>query len=545
MLAEEEFHRLPKRQVMITMGGVMLALFLASLDQTVVGTAMPRMIADLGGFDRYTWVTTAYLVAATTAVPIVGRLTDMYGRKSFYIGGIVVFLAGSVLAGVSQTIDQLIAFRALQGIGGGVMMATSFVVVGDLFPPAERGKYQGYVAAAFGLSSVIGPTLGGFITDTLSWRWIFYINIPTGIPIVLLFIRFFPASRPAVRKHRLDFLGMALLLVAVLSLLLGLSWADAQFEWVSPHVIGALLLAVVATAVFILVERRAHDPIMPLDIYRNKTVSLSMVAMTAVGFGMFGGIIFIPLYFQGVLGASATSSGSFLTPMMLGVVMGATLAGQALSRLSGRYRLQGLIGIAIMSTGMFLVSRMTTETSYGQAVASIVVMGLGLGTTFPTFMIAVQNSVPHAFLGVATSATQFYRSIGGAVGLAVLGSLMASRFASGLFESLPPAAQEAVSRESLAALSRNPQALMDPDTLKGLVGDLGQTGPEGAAVVDQLLLGLRMALSSAISDVFVVALLVLAIGFVVTAFLKEFPLRGRESASSTGPAGGEIEEASA
>ena len=229
--------------------------------------------------------------------------------------------------------------------------------------------------------------------------------------------------------------------------------------------------------------------------------------------------------------------------MMLGVVVGATLAGQALSRLGGRYRLQGLIGIAIMSTGMFLVSRMTTETSYGQAVATIVVMGLGLGTTLPTFTIAVQNSVPHAVLGVVTSATQFYRSIGGAVGLAVLGSLMVSRFSSGLADSLPAAAREAVPAEALSELSNNPQALMDPDTLKGLVGDVGQTGSQGADLVDQLLLGLRTALSSAISDVFMVAVVALAIGFVATALLKERPLRGREVASSVDSAGEEIEEA--
>ena len=526
---------LPRRQVVLTMGGLMLAIFLASLDQTVVSTAMPRIIADLGGFDRFTWVTTAYLVASTTAVPIVGRLSDLYGRKVFFLGGITVFLAGSVLAGVSQTMDQLIAFRAIQGIGGGSMMALSFTTVGDLFPPAERGKYQGIVAAVFGLSSVIGPTLGGFITDSLSWNWIFYVNIPLGLPVIALFVRFFPNTRPEKRSYRLDYAGMALLVLVVVPLLIGLSLGGVQYEWFSLQIVGILVFAAVMTVTFVLVERRAEDPIMPLDIYANPVVGISLVAVFITGFAMFGSIIFIPLFFQGVLGASATSSGSFLTPMMLSMVVAATLSGQALSRLGGHYRLQGLIGIGIMTSGVVLTSRMTADTSFGQAVASIMLTGLGLGITFPSFTIAVQNAAPANQLGAVTSATQFYRSIGGALGLAVLGSLMANRFAAGLRDSLPPALMQALPQDQLARMEENPQALVNPEALEALRAGIAERGPQGEATLGQLIATLQETLASAISTVFVVVAGALGIAFVVTIFLREVPLRGR------GPGAGRIE----
>ncbi len=532
---ETEFKPMPRRQIFLTMGGLMLALFLAALDQTVVSTAMPRIIADLGGFDRFTWVTTSYLVASTTFVPIVGRLSDLYGRKTFFLGGIIIFLLGSVLAGASQSMNQLILFRAIQGIGGGSIMALSFVSVGDLFPPAERGKYQGIVAGVFGLSSVIGPTLGGFITDNLSWNWIFYVNVPLSILVIALFIRFFPNIRPDRLAQRLDFAGMGLLVLIVVPLMVGLSLGGVHIDWVSLQTGGILGFAAIMIALFIFVEQRADEPIMPLGIYSNRVVTISLIAVFITGFGMFGAIIFVPLYFQGVLGASATSSGSFLTPMMLSMVVAATLAGQTLSRFGGHYRIQGLIGIAIMAAGMTLMSRMTADTSFAQAVGSIVVMGLGLGITFPSFTISVQNAVPHNLLGVVTSAAQFYRSVGGALGLAVLGSFMASRFAAKLNDSLPPNVREALPEEQLAEMRNNPQALVNPDALSGLRAGLADRGEEGAEVLSGLLAALRETLASAISDVFVFAAIALAVGFVATLFLKEVPLRTRSFAPKREP----------
>lgn len=527
--AADEFIPLPRRQVVLTMAGVMLGMFLAALDQTVVSTALPRIVADLGGLDRFTWIATAYLVASTTAVPIVGRLTDIYGRKYFYIAGLVVFLVGSVLAGLSQTMNQLIAFRAIQGLGGGIIFANAFVSIADLFPPAERGKYQGLVAAVFGIASVVGPTLGGFLTDTLSWHWIFYINLPLGIPIIVLFIIYFPNTRRATGKRQLDYLGMVLLIATVVPLLIGLSWGTTEYGWVSVQFLGFLVFALVAGTLFVVVERRVAEPIMPFSIYQNRTVTLALLAIFLTGFGMFGGIIFVPLFFQGVLGASATNSGAFLTPMMLGMVFGAAVSGQTLSRLGGHYRLQGLIGAAIMGTGIALASRMTADTGYVQAVVNIVVMGIGLGVTFPGYTIAVQNAVPYRVVGVATSATQFYRSIGGTLGLAVLGSVMTNRFGTALADALPQQVAGAVPPELLGRLQESPQMLVDPSATAALASAFARLGPNGAAMLEQVLNSVRSALAAAISDVFLVSAGVIALAFVATLFLKEVPLRGRRS----------------
>ena len=519
---QDEFVQLPRRTVVLTMAGVMLAMFLASLDQTVVSTATPRIIADLGGFDRFTWITTAYLVASTTMVPIVGKLTDIYGRKRFFIGGIALFIVGSVLAGLSQTMDQLIAFRAIQGAGGGVIMANSFIAIADLFPPKERGKYQGMIAGVFGLSSVIGPTLGGFITDNISWHWVFLVNVPVSVPVIALFVRYFPETRRRTRGAgaRLDYPGMTVLILAVVPLLIGLSVGGVQYEWVSPQVIGALAFGSAMSIVFVFIESRAVDPIMPLEIYRNRMVWVSLVAIFLTGFGMFGAIIFVPLFFQGVLGASATSSGSFLTPMMLGIVFGAALSGQVLSRTGGRYRAQALVGVSIMGVGLYLVSQMTEATGFGRAVVNIIILGFGMGTTFPTYTLAVQNSVPFSVMGVATSATQFFRSVGGLLGLAVMGAVMAARFSSRLSEAVPDSLAQVIGAGQLQGLQSNPQSLVNPDALARLRTGIEEASPQGAAMVDQLLAIMKSSLSQAIGDVFLISVAVVALAFVATIFLR-------------------------
>jgi EmrB/QacA subfamily drug resistance transporter len=526
---------LTRHQKVLILGGVILALFLASLDQTIVSTAMPRIIADLGGFDRYTWVTTAYLLASTTVVPIVGRLSDMYGRKWFFTFGIIVFLVGSVLCGLSQTMTQIIVFRGLQGIGGGTMMANAFVSIGDLFPPAERGKYQGYMGGVFGLSSIIGPALGGFVTDALSWHWVFYINLPLGIPVVLLFMRFFPSVRPSGQAHRIDYLGGALLILTILPLLLALSWGGVQYAWGSVQVAGLLVFSGVMATAFLVVETRALEPIVPLGIFCNRIVSVSMAAIFLTGFTMFGAIVFIPLFFQGVLDASATNSGSFLTPMMLAVVVGGAISGEALSRFGGHYRIQSLIGLALMATGLFLLSRMTPETSYARAVFNTVLFGLGLGVTFPLFTIAVQNAVDYRVMGIATSTIQFIRSVGGTLGLAVLGSVMVGRFTIAFAETVPSAVKQALPPEQLTALGQNPQALVDPQALDSLEAAFVQMGPEGAALAGQLLEATHTALASAITEVFLIGLAATLIALAVAAFLKEVPLARGGRARRSGP----------
>jgi EmrB/QacA subfamily drug resistance transporter len=412
-------------------------------------------------------------------------------------------------------------FRAIQGLGGGVIMALSFVAIADLFPPDERGKFQGLIAGVFGLSSVIGPTLGGFITDNLSWNWIFFINVPVGVPVALLFVKLFPTSRPQESSddRRLDYLGMVALVLGVVPLLLALSWGGVQYEWASPQVIGALVLGSAMSIAFVFIEARADQPIMPLDIYKNRMVSISLIAGFLTGFGMFGAIIFIPLFFQGVLGASATSSGSFLTPMMLGVVFGAAISGQILSRTGGHYRAQALVGTAILTAGMYLISTMNEDTSFVRAVFNIVVMGFGMGTTFPTYTLAVQNSVPFRVIGVATSATQFFRSIGGMLGLAILGAVMANRFAAKLSTDISDSLAQALPPGQLEGLQSNPQALINPEALAALRAGFEQAGPEGAVLADQLLAVLRASLAQSISDIFLVTVAILALSFLATIFL--------------------------
>ena len=518
---------LTRRQLFFTMVGVMLAMFLSALDQTVVGTAMPRIISDLGGFDRYTWVTTAYLVASTSVLPIVGKLTDLYGRKWFFVTAIGIFLLGSILAGLSQTMTQLIVFRAIQGLGGGSIMAIAFVSVGDLFPPAERGKSQGYLAAVFALSSILGPTLGGLITDQLSWHWIFYINIPLGIPVMFLFIFFFPQIRRSDSKPKLDYLGVVTLILAVVPLMLALSWGGVHYAWDSVEVVGFLIFSGVMGIIFLIIETRAEEPVVPLSLFKNRVVASSLVVIFLTGFAMFGGIIFVPLYAQGVLGNSATSSGSIMTPMMLGMVVGAMISGQALSRFGGHYRIHGLIGLGVLAVGLFLVSRMTAETGYVITVFNLILMGFGLGTTFPTYTIAVQNAVPYRIMGVATSSAQFFRSIGGLLGLAILGSVLTNRFASRLAESVPQEVGQVLPQERLSVLARNPQELVSSEAQLRLKEMFNEAGPQGAALLEQLMEALRASLSFAIGDVFSIAMVAILIAWVATLFLKELPLRRR------------------
>lgn len=513
----------------------MLAMFLSALDQTVVGTAMPRIISDLGGFSQYTWLTTAYIITSAVTIPVTGKLTDIYGRKIFYLAGLVIFIGGSVLCGLSQTMNQIIIFRGLQGIGAGVIMANAFTVVGDLFPPAVRGKYQGFISAVFGISSIVGPTLGGYVTDHLSWHWVFFINVPLGIIVIVLFIFFFPNFRPDRHEHRIDYPGVVLLVLAVVPLMLALSWGGVEYPWGSAQIIGMFVFAAAALSVFLLIESRSREPIVPLSIFRDRIVSISSVMIFLTAAGMFGSIIFLPLFFQGVLGASATSSGNFVTPMMLGVVFGSAISGQLLSRAGGHYRIQGAAGLAIMAFGMWLLSRMTVDTTNGLAVRNMVITGFGLGITMPLYLLAVQNTVPYSILGAATSSTAFFRSIGGSVGLAVFGSVMNNRFASALAAKLPPAFIKMVPPAQLDALAHNPQALMSPEAQGQLQAIIEKMGEQGAALLPQVLQALRESLALSVSRVFYYAFFAIVVAFIVNLFLKEIPLRAHHGAGPQRP----------
>jgi EmrB/QacA subfamily drug resistance transporter len=531
---------LPRRQVMITLAGVLMAIFLSSLDSTIVSTAMPQIIADLGGFAHYTWLATAYLVTSTVVLPITGKLTDMYGRKHFYTAGITIFIVGSLLCGLSQTMTQIIIFRGLQGIGAGIMMANAFTVIGDLFPPAIRGKYQGLVSAVFGISAVIGPSLGGLITDTLSWHWIFYINIPLGIVVILLFVFFFPNFRLDSLKHRIDWAGIAALVTAVVPLLLALSWGGTEYPWISVPVISLFALSIAAFIVFPIIERRSEEPIVPLEIFRNPIVAISIPIIFLTGFTMFSSIIIIPLFFQGVLGLSATQSGSFLTPMVLGQVFGSFSSGQVLARTGGHYRIQGAVGLALMVAGLALLTRITPETSYAMAVVDIVLVGFGLGITLPLYTIAVQNAVSYNILGAATSAVPFFRSMGGAVGLAILGSVMTNRFTSDFITKLPETIKAIIPPQTLSLMAHNPEVLVSAQSQDQLKNLFNQAGSQGAALYQQTMEILRQALNSGLAEVFVIALVITVVALVISFFQKEIPLRKQhvladETSTTTNP----------
>jgi EmrB/QacA subfamily drug resistance transporter len=526
---------LTKREVYITLAGVMLALFTSSLNQTVVGTAMPRIITELGGFAQYTLVTTAFLITSTIVVPISGKLTDMYGRKPLFIIGIGIFALGSLLCGLSQTMNQLIIFRALQGLGGGIMMANTITVIADIFPPAERGKYVGFTSGIFGISSIIGPILGGFLTDTLSWQWVFYINVPLNIFVLAMFIRFFPNIKPSNPKGRVDYAGITTLILAVAPAMLALSWGGVEYPWFSAPIIGIFAFSFVMLALFLVIEKRSKEAVIPLSLFKNRIVAIAQIIIFINGIAMMGTIIFIPLFFQGVKGTSATVSGSFLIPMMLANVAGTIVAGQLLSRTGGHYRLQGIFAMALMAAGMFMLSTMTLDTSYTRAALYMVLMGIGLGMTMPLYTLAVQNAVPYSVLGVATSATVFFRSVGGALGLAIFGSVMNNSFFSSFFNGLSPEIKAIIPPERLTSLVENPQALVNAQAQAGLRAFLESLGPQGAAYYEQILHALRQALNSALSQVFLIGMGIVILAFICNLFIREVPLRKRHEFGGSQP----------
>ncbi|MBI4331980.1 MAG: MFS transporter [Chloroflexi bacterium] len=534
----EDSRLLSKRQLRVTLGGVLLAMFLASLDQTVVGTAMPRIISDLGGFSHYTWVTTSYLIASTVAMPISGKLIDSYGRKPVYVTGLVIFLIGSLLSGLSNSMMAIVVWRGVQGIGAGVIMTSSFTIVADLFPPSERGKYQGIMSGTFGLSSVIGPGLGGFLTDSLSWHWVFFINIPLGILILVLFVFLFPDfSRAYSKRGKTDYWGAVVLVLAVVPAMLALSWGGVSYPWLSTPIISTFAFSAAMTVWFIAIERRTEDAIIPLSLFRHPVVVVSELIVFFTSFGMFASIVFIPLFFQGVQGLSATASGSFLTPMLLGMVGGSIVSGQLLSRTSGHYRIQGVVGLLTMAAGLWLLSSMNAATSQARAVVYMVITGTGIGATMPLYVIAIQNVVPHKIVGAATASTSFIRSVGASIGLAIFGSVLTNRFAGGFIAGLPPNVRAVVPEGQLEFLSRNPQALVNAeaqDQLRDMFGSLGSRGP---AVFEQTMQVMRRSLDSAISGVFLIGMLAVLVAFVLNLFLKEIPLRKEnvEGGSVAGP----------
>jgi EmrB/QacA subfamily drug resistance transporter len=393
------------------------------LDQTIVATALPRIVGELGGITQYSWVFTAYMLTSTVTVPLYGKLGDVYGRKHLFLFSIVVFLIGSALCGAAQSMTQLVIFRAVQGIGAGGLFPLSLAVIGNIVPPRDRGRWQGLIGAVFAAASIVGPAVGGFIVDNTTWRWVFFVNLPVGGLALLVISLTMPSRIAEHTEHAIDWLGAGILAAGTGSLLLGLVWGGRQYGWGSGHVILALAAAAVLLVLFVLVERRAAEPILPFDVLRNPIVAGSVACMALVGMAMFGTISYVPLFVQGVIGTSATSSGVVLTPMILGAVCTSILTGQLVSR-TGRYRWNAVLGPVVLTGAMLLLWRMNVSTTNGEAARNMVIAGIGIGSMMQVFVLSVQNAVPLSRIGSATALTQFGRQMGATLGVTVMGVLV-------------------------------------------------------------------------------------------------------------------------
>jgi EmrB/QacA subfamily drug resistance transporter len=515
--------RLTRPQLIGTLIGLALAALLAAIDQTIVGTAEPRIIASLSGFNRYPWVATTYLLTSTLSVPIFASLSDIHGRKPFFLLGATLFVVTSALCGAAGTLTfmpidgmgQLILFRGLQGVGAGMVMALLFTIIGDIFSPSERGRYVGLFSAVWGVASIFGPTLGGWLTDQWSWRACFWVNLPVGAIAVAAIYLQFPNMKPHAAARRIDWAGFAALIACVVPLLLALTWAT-ESGWGSMTVESLLAFATVMLGVFLYVESRAPEPMLPLVLFRQPVISICSVCVFLLGVGMFGVIIYLPLFMQGVLGVSATRSGNLLTPLMMGAVIGSFASGQAVSR-TGRYKGVAVAGSVFIAIGMVLFARMDAGTARSYVALGMVVAGLGMGLVQPVYTIAVQNVAPRAQMGAATSSTIFFRSIGSTVGVAAFGTIMLTRYHSEFAAAAP-----AQVPESLTAFFSNPLLLvqMRPQ----IEASFSQT-PGGLRVLDALFGAVRNSLEHGITEIFFWSAVIMSLAVLVHLALRSEPLR--------------------
>lgn len=519
-----------RQKKILVMVGVMLGLFLASLDQTIVSTALPKIVQDLKGLEHLSWVVTAYLLTSTVTVPIYGKLSDIFGRKWLFLGAIVIFMLGSALSGISNNMTQLILFRGLQGIGGGALFATAFTIIADLFPPSERGKWMGVFGGVFGLSSVLGPTLGGYLTDSVSWRWNFYINIPLGLLALLVVYFLMPHIKSAVKEKFIDYWGALTIILGLVPFLLGLLWGGNQYPWGSIQIVGLFLMSVVFLTAFIFVERRAKDPILPLDLFKNNIFLFSVLIIFLSGLGMFGAFIYIPLFAQLVIGVNATNSGLILTPMTFAIIVASIFTGQIISR-TGKYKILAIAGLVLASLSIYWLSTMNTQTSQKDIILKMIATGLGLGTTFPIFTITVQNAFDYSKLGVVTSAIQLFRSLGATVGVAVMGSILNNSLNSKIqaLKDDPFLTQIAQidPHFQIEKLNINQlQAFFSGNTVSTLPPELRM---QILTSFSDFMLKLRTILSQSISEVFLISSIFMGLAVIFSFFLRQLPLRKSHS----------------
>jgi EmrB/QacA subfamily drug resistance transporter len=504
---------LTQRQIRLVFVGLILGMFLAALDQTVVATALPTIVGDLGGLNHLSWVVTSYILASTVTVPLWGKLGDLYGRKGFFQAAIVIFLIGSALSGAAQNLDSLIAFRAIQGLGAGGLIVGAQAIIGDVVPPRDRGRYTGLIGSAFAVASVAGPLVGGFFTESLSWRWVFYINLPIGAIALVAVAAFLHGDMTKV-QHKIDYVGAGVLSLAVTALVLMLTWGGVSYAWSSATIIGLGIGSVILFAIFIEIEKRAEEPIVPLHLFGNSVFRTSFSVGGVVGFAMFGALTFLPLFLQIVHGASPTSSGLELAPIMAFVLVMSIYSGRRITA-TGTYRRFPIAGTLLMLASLYLFSHLTATTPFWQIVIFMSLMGMGMGMTMQVLLLVAQNSVDYSELGVATSLAAFGRSIGGAVGVAIGGTILSSRLDHNLSSQLTKIPRSALSSPSVqGAITKvhGGSVTASPALIKSM-----------PAVVQH---AVKVGFSDSLHVVFLASVPVAALGVIGALLLKEVPLRG-------------------